>query len=96
MIGVVASLPWQEMPCAAHSLQLSANKGLSDYGIDGVLGKCLKIVGHFRHSPANQNELEIQQLQLQLKKEALIQDVQTRWNFNASYDRTNSSEQGSC
>ena len=38
------------MPCMAHKLQLSVNHALKECGIDRVLSKCRKIVGHFKHS----------------------------------------------
>ena len=45
-----------------------------------MLKKCRKIVGHFKHSPANSVELEEQQRRLSRKPEVLIQDAATRWN----------------
>ncbi|CAL8234819.1 unnamed protein product, partial [Arctogadus glacialis] len=39
-----------------------------------------KIVGHFKHSPANTAELQAQQAALGQKQEPLVQDVPTRWN----------------
>lgn len=48
--------------------------------LTNVLVKCRKIVGHFKHSPANNTELKDQQIRLKLKERSLIQDVSTRWN----------------
>ncbi|KAJ8369426.1 hypothetical protein SKAU_G00094540 [Synaphobranchus kaupii] len=47
---------------------------------DGVLAKCRKVVGHFKHSPANSDELNAQQASLEQDQEPLVQDVPTRWN----------------
>ena len=81
MTAAVALLPsFEHMPCIAHSLQLSVNKAIDAAGVDGVLKKCRKIVGHFKHSPANSVELEEHQRRLNRKPEVLIQDVATRWN----------------
>ncbi|KAK7933666.1 hypothetical protein WMY93_004562 [Mugilogobius chulae] len=51
-----------------------------DGGFDVPLAKCRKIVGHFKHSPANTSELKAQQVVHGLKEETLVQDVPTRWN----------------
>uniref|UniRef100_A0AAV2KNS0 Uncharacterized protein n=1 Tax=Knipowitschia caucasica TaxID=637954 RepID=A0AAV2KNS0_KNICA len=49
-------------------------------GFDGALAKCRKMVGHFKHSPANSDELNVQQASLGQVQEPLVQDVSTRWN----------------
>ena len=49
-------------------------------GFDGALAKCRKVVGHFKHSPANSDELNAQQASLGQDQEQLVQDVPTRWN----------------
>uniref|UniRef100_A0AAV2KZQ0 HAT C-terminal dimerisation domain-containing protein n=1 Tax=Knipowitschia caucasica TaxID=637954 RepID=A0AAV2KZQ0_KNICA len=49
-------------------------------GFDGALAKCRKVVGHFKHSPANSDELNVQQASLGQVQEPLVQDVSTRWN----------------
>jgi len=85
MTAAIALLPFEHMPCVAHSLQLSANKAITEAGIDCVLSKSRKIVGHFKHSPANTSsryELKQQQVHHNQKCEPLIQDVATRWNSN--------------
>ncbi|KAJ7995640.1 hypothetical protein DPEC_G00246680 [Dallia pectoralis] len=51
-----------------------------DGGFDGALAKCRKVVGHFKHSPANSDELNVQQASLGQVQESLVQDVPTRWN----------------
>lgn len=53
---------------------------LYDSDFDGVLAKCRKTVGHFKHSPLKTRELSEQQVAHSQKKEALIQDVPSRWN----------------
>ncbi|KAG7497214.1 zinc finger BED domain-containing 1-like [Solea senegalensis] len=68
------------MPCIAHILQRSITVSLSDSGFVNALAKCRKIVGHFKHSPANAAELQAQQAALEQQQEPLIQDVPTRWN----------------
>jgi zinc finger BED domain-containing protein 1 (E3 SUMO-protein ligase ZBED1) len=80
MTAALGMLPFQSMPCAAHSLQLSVNKAVAESGVDGLLAKCRKIVGHFKHSPANYVELKTQQIILSQRCEILTQDVPTRWN----------------
>uniref|UniRef100_A0A3Q3AW85 Zinc finger BED domain-containing protein 1-like n=1 Tax=Kryptolebias marmoratus TaxID=37003 RepID=A0A3Q3AW85_KRYMA len=73
-------LPYEHLPCTAHSLQRAITVSLADSGFDAVLTKCRKIVGHFKHSPANARELNQQQVAHKQKEESLIQDVPTRWN----------------
>ncbi|KAI4806048.1 hypothetical protein KUCAC02_010639 [Chaenocephalus aceratus] len=58
----------------------SITVSLSDSGFVGALAKCRKTVGHFKHSPANTAELQVEQGALGQKEEPLIQDVPTRWN----------------
>ncbi|KAF7653158.1 hypothetical protein LDENG_00086660, partial [Lucifuga dentata] len=62
------------MPCIAHILQRSITVSLFDSGSVNALSTSRKIVGHFKHSPANAAELRAQQ------QEPLIQDVLTCWN----------------
>jgi len=76
--AAVALLPFEHMLCMAHTLQLSVNKAISESGVEAVLAKSRKIVGHFKHSPANTAELQKQQESLKMKCEMLIQDVSTR------------------
>lgn len=39
------------IPCMAHTIQLSINHGIAEFGASNSLSKCRKIVGHFKHSP---------------------------------------------
>lgn len=80
MIAAARILPFEHMPCVAHILQRCITVSLGDSGFVSALSKCRKIVGHFKHSPANALELEAQQATLGQRKEPLIQDVPTRWN----------------
>ena len=54
-----------------------------------ALSKSRKIVGHFKHSPANTAELEAQQAALGQKQEPLVHDVPTRWNMVDMVKRLN-------
>ena len=73
-------LPYTNIPCAAHSLQLSLNAGMNAADIGNVLQKCRKIVGHFKHSSANLLELTREQVEQQQPVLSVVQDVPTRWN----------------
>lgn len=66
--------------CAAHTLQLSLNKAIKDAGIEALLSKCRKIVGHFKHSPYLENQLAIKLKEQGLDSCKLKQDIVTRWN----------------
>lgn len=78
--GAVRLLPFQHMPCMTHTLQLSVNKGITESGLEATLSKSRKIVGHFKHSPANLTDLKVQQSRLLITEEVLMQDIPTRWN----------------
>ncbi len=78
--AAVARTPFVNVVCQAHTLQLAVNNAITAVGIDTTLAKCRKIVGHFKHSPANTMELHAQQALAELDEEVLVQDVSTRWN----------------
>uniref|UniRef100_A0A3Q3NKF3 Uncharacterized protein n=1 Tax=Labrus bergylta TaxID=56723 RepID=A0A3Q3NKF3_9LABR len=80
MIAAARHLPFEHVPCFAHSLQRSVTVSLHNSAFDNVLAKCRKVVRHFKHSPANAAELEQKQVEHGQKKESLVQDVPTRWN----------------
>ncbi|XP_053289765.1 E3 SUMO-protein ligase ZBED1-like [Pleuronectes platessa] len=80
MVAAARSLPFEHMPCVAHIIQRTITVSLRDSGFDGALAKCRKIVGHFKHSPANTAELKVQQASHGQTEGSLIQDVATRWN----------------
>uniref|UniRef100_A0AAV2K542 HAT C-terminal dimerisation domain-containing protein n=1 Tax=Knipowitschia caucasica TaxID=637954 RepID=A0AAV2K542_KNICA len=80
MTAAARILPYEHMPCTAHIIQRSITVSLANSGFDSVLAKCRKIVGHFKHSPANLAELNADQKARGQKEEPLTQDVSTRWN----------------
>ena len=80
MIAAARDLPFDHMPCAAHLIQRAITVALEKSAFDGALSKCRKVVGHFKHSPPNAQDLEEQQVALGKNKEAMVQDVPTRWN----------------
>ncbi|XP_039519490.1 E3 SUMO-protein ligase ZBED1-like [Pimephales promelas] len=80
MTAAARLLPFEHLPCTAHCVQRTVTVSLHDCGLDGILAKCRKIVGHFKHSPSNAQELGEQQVALGQKQEPLVQDVPTRWN----------------
>lgn len=77
---------WSDSSCFAHTLQLCIKPVLELPAASKVLGKCRKLVGHFKHSTTLTAELhkrqELQHRDSQRKEQtyALIQDVPTRWS----------------
>ncbi|KAF1384029.1 hypothetical protein PFLUV_G00137990 [Perca fluviatilis] len=80
MVAAGRILPFEHLPCVAHVVQRAIVMSLREGGFDGALAKCRKVVGHFKHSPANSDELNVQQASLGQVQEPLVQDVPTRWN----------------
>nr|XP_047125130.1 E3 SUMO-protein ligase ZBED1-like [Hydra vulgaris] len=80
IVAAARHLPFERVPCVAHSLQRSVTVSLHNSAFDNALTKCRKVVGHFKHSPASAAELEKKQIELGQKKGSLIQDIPTRWN----------------
>ena len=80
IIKAVSTLPFKQFRCLAHTLQLIIKSAMDETGFDAILAKCHKIVGHFKHSPANNIELKKEQIAQDLPEESLIQHVATRWN----------------
>ncbi|XP_038127686.1 E3 SUMO-protein ligase ZBED1-like [Cyprinodon tularosa] len=80
MIAAARQLPFEHMPCIAHSVHRAVTVSLTNSPFDSALAKCRKVVGYFKHSPANQAQLEQQQVAHHQKKESLVQEVSTRWN----------------
>lgn len=74
MVNAVGLLPSyvQHLPCFAHTLQLAVGKGIKECGIDNILAKCRRIVGHIKHSPKNFAELKALQTQFDEQQEALV------------------------
>ncbi|XP_050803930.1 small integral membrane protein 20 isoform X1 [Gopherus flavomarginatus] len=79
MVAAASCLPFEHMMYIAHSLQQSITGVLSDGGLENMLAKCRKLVGHFKHSPANNTELGIQQTANGQKQKPLVQDI-SMWN----------------
>ncbi|XP_065099150.1 E3 SUMO-protein ligase ZBED1-like [Paramisgurnus dabryanus] len=80
MVAAIRLTRYEHMSCVAHMVQRSVTVSLADSGFVNALAKARKVVGHFKHSPANATELQAQQVSLGKKQEPLIQDVPTRWN----------------
>ncbi|KAL2088070.1 hypothetical protein ACEWY4_012284 [Coilia grayii] len=80
MVAAARELPFEHLPCIAHSVHRAVTVSLHNSPFDSALAKCRKLVGHFKHSPANALELERQQVALNQRKEELTQEVATRWN----------------
>ncbi|RXN10852.1 zinc finger BED domain-containing 1-like protein [Labeo rohita] len=75
MVAAIRLTRYEHMNCVAHMLQRSVTESLADSGFVNALVKARKVVGHFKHSPANAAELQAQQVSLGKKQEPLIQDV---------------------
>uniref|UniRef100_A0A3P9B7T1 BED-type domain-containing protein n=1 Tax=Maylandia zebra TaxID=106582 RepID=A0A3P9B7T1_9CICH len=80
MVEAARLLPFEHMPCMAHILQRMVTVSLYDSAFERALAKRCKIVGHFKHSPANAQELKAQQAAHGHQTEPLVQDVPTRCN----------------
>uniref|UniRef100_A0A3P9K018 HAT C-terminal dimerisation domain-containing protein n=1 Tax=Oryzias latipes TaxID=8090 RepID=A0A3P9K018_ORYLA len=80
MVAAIRLTRYEHMNCVAHMVQRCVTVSLADSGFANALAKARKVVGHFKHSPANATELQAQQVSLGKKQEPLIQDVPTRWN----------------
>ena len=64
----------------AQSVQITVTVSLHDCEFDSMMAKCRKIVGHFKHSPSNAQELGEQQVAFGQKQEPLVEEVATQWN----------------
>lgn len=80
MVAAARQLPFEHMPCVAHSLHRAITVSLQNSPFNSTLTKCRKVIGHFKHSPAKALELKQQQIAHFHKKESLTQDASTRWN----------------
>ncbi|KAL3969666.1 collagen type XXVI alpha (EMI domain-containing protein 2) [Sarotherodon galilaeus] len=80
MVAATRLLPFEHMPCMVHILQRTVTVSLNDSTFETALAKCPKIVGHFKHSPANAQESKAQQAAHGHQTELLVQDIPTRWN----------------
>lgn len=61
MINAIGKTSIDHLPCSAHLLQLSINKGIESSGLDRPLALARKIVGHFKHSPVHSEVLRRKQ-----------------------------------
>ena len=68
------------IPCAAHTLNLSVQRGLAMPVLSTTLARCRKIVEHFNRSRIDNEKLKAKQKQLEIPQHNLIQEVVTRWN----------------
>ena len=50
MTAAINSMPWESLPCIAHTLQLTVNKVLEVSEINRLTAVCRMIVGHFKHT----------------------------------------------
>ncbi|XP_060759497.1 E3 SUMO-protein ligase ZBED1-like [Neoarius graeffei] len=71
---------WASIRCAGHTLQLIVNTALKETTISRALGAARQLVEHFKRSELASTKLKTKQEQMNVKKNALIQDVSTRWN----------------
>lgn len=91
MVAAARQLPFVHMPCVAHIFQRTITGCLRDSGFNDSLAKYRKIEGHFKHSPANTEELHQGKTALGQKSEPLIQDVS-----DAVYDLSSPEEPRGC
>ena len=79
IVNAVGLLGIEHMPCVAHTLQLSIKDGLAVTRVQQVLGRCHKLVEHFRKSTIDTYKLREKQKMLQLPQHKLTQECVTRW-----------------
>ncbi|KAM3875305.1 E3 SUMO-protein ligase ZBED1-like [Diretmus argenteus] len=72
-------LPWDSVPCYAHTLQLAINDGFNVY-VCRVIVAAGRLVKHFSHSHPATVALKAKQAIMQLPQHRLIQSTKTRWN----------------
>ena len=69
----------EHFPCIAHTLQLSIKRGLEVPKVQHILGRCKKLVEHFKKSTKETYQLHEKQEMLKLPQHKLIQACITRW-----------------
>ena len=79
MVNAFRLMGIKHFPCVAHTLQLSIGRGLGVTRVQRVLGRCKKLVTHFKKSTKETYKLREKQEMLQLPQHMLIQDCVTRW-----------------
>lgn len=65
--------------CLAHMMQRGIALGMKAAEMEGLLAKCRKIVGHFKHSALQTVRLSQSAQELEIVNLKLVQDVSTRW-----------------
>ncbi|KAH9374227.1 hypothetical protein HPB48_013712 [Haemaphysalis longicornis] len=71
---------FQNLKCAAHTLQLCVQKALSVTGVERLLAVCRRVVCHFKHSSSHQAVLSKHASDLGMPRKKLQEDIATRWN----------------
>ena len=74
----------QHVPCFAHTVNLSVQRGIAVRDMSRLLGRIRAVVSFFHRSTTASALLKVKQTLLQLPNHKLIQDVSTRWN--SSFD----------
>ena len=84
MVAAIGRMDYSHIPCIAHCLQLSILAGLKAADSSPLVAKCRHLVGHFKHSSANTNELKSSHASVSQSQDdvfhKLQQDVATWWN----------------
>lgn len=76
LIAAARQLPFEHLPCIAHTVHRAITVSLKKSTFDSALAKCRKRVSHFKHSLTHSVELEPQQITHFHKKE---RDTNTRY-----------------
>ena len=79
IVNAIGLLKIEHFPCVAHTLQLSIKNGLEVTRVQRVLGRCRKLVEHFRKSTKETYKLREKQEMLKLPQHKLIQECTTHW-----------------
>ena len=79
IVNAIGLMGMEHFPCFAHTLQLSNKNGLNVSQVQRVLGRCKKLVEHFKKSTKETYKLREKQEMLKLPQHKLIQDCVTRW-----------------
>ena len=79
IVNAIGLMEIEHFPCFADTLQLSIKNGLNVPRVQQVLGRCKKLVEHFKKSTKETYKLREKQEMLKLPQHKLIQDCVTRW-----------------